>query len=759
MINITDTALSLAATGLPVFPCNSEKKPLVTGWQHKASTDQNSIRTMFSVSSAAMIGVPTGEASGFFAVDLDFRHGAGEWHEAKRGELPATRIHRTMNGGLHYLFKTGARGIRNSTGKLAQGVDVRGDGGYVIFPPSAGYSIDNQAEIADAPEWLVEAALAANSKTAPAPAQPVQATPPRVSGARPWHSMSGLAKATQLRAQPPSNEGTPYGRAALESACQEIRAAIDGGKHEVINRAAYSIGGLVSAGEILERDAFADLSAALGEILHRCKDRKAAQNTLRRAFDEGRGKARSVPEMPLAPPIEVHPAAAFLEKFARIALLEQREAARRNAAIPEGVYAVDGLLKAMMDDCLSRAYRPQPFLALAAAISAMAAAAGRRYMTSTGLRPNMYLLSVAPSGAGKDQPLDYVRQVLCEAGLQAYVGGEEPASGAAILTALSACPVQIFCLDEIGLMLQSMTGKKAAPHKAEIIAIMMKLFSRAQSVFYGKQYADAKERPRQDIHNPHLAVFGATTPGTLWGALEGGAMIDGSVARMMVFASDRPTVPRNNAQFRGNFPQAILEGLSAAAQGAEGHDYGDIGNNMIATAKMAAYPVPYAPGAAEAMEVHYCRQDEWQARVNDPEKGGKPGEGEVVARIGEHAAKLAMIAAISDNPAAPVIEARHVEWAWLLTNHCAQSLLRQAGQYVADSDFEKKLQKALQIIEKHGPVSERDLIRRGLKYTERERQEIIRTLLASEAVEEIRSAPGVEGGRPALKYALRLTAE
>ena len=71
---------------------------------------------------------------------------------------PRLRVHETMSGGRHWVFRH-APGVRNSAGKIAPGVDVRGQGGYIIMPPSAGYSIVSDVEPAEWPDWLLELIL------------------------------------------------------------------------------------------------------------------------------------------------------------------------------------------------------------------------------------------------------------------------------------------------------------------------------------------------------------------------------------------------------------------------------------------------------------------------------------------------------------------------------------------------------------------------------------------------------------------------
>ena len=74
------------------------------------------------------------------------RHGGDRWETRRAAQLGKTRIHSTLSGGRHYLFRH-ADGVRNGAGKLAPGIDVRGEGGYVIMPPSPGYSVIHHRDL------------------------------------------------------------------------------------------------------------------------------------------------------------------------------------------------------------------------------------------------------------------------------------------------------------------------------------------------------------------------------------------------------------------------------------------------------------------------------------------------------------------------------------------------------------------------------------------------------------------------------------
>jgi len=107
-----------------------------------------------------------------------------------------------------------------------------------------------------------------------------------------------IARPAATRIGSYTGDGSPYGRSALERECANIRNASDGNKHHALNKAAYSIGGLVAGGDLPEGPAWAELAAALSDIRDRCADYQHAQRTLRQAFYDGKGRPRSTPELP-----------------------------------------------------------------------------------------------------------------------------------------------------------------------------------------------------------------------------------------------------------------------------------------------------------------------------------------------------------------------------------------------------------------------------------------------------------------------------
>lgn len=165
---LLQAALDYAARGWPVFPCDPRidapgakpkrsKAPLVpgadkdgngkpiprTGGLWRATTDAAQIRAWWTRWPKALIAVPTGAACGAFVVDFDPDEKNGTLEDialrliGEVGELPPGPVSETQSGGRHLWFALPpGEAIPPPRGGLLPGIDVRGDGGYVIVPPS-----------------------------------------------------------------------------------------------------------------------------------------------------------------------------------------------------------------------------------------------------------------------------------------------------------------------------------------------------------------------------------------------------------------------------------------------------------------------------------------------------------------------------------------------------------------------------------------------------------------------------------------------
>lgn len=281
-------ALAYAREGWPVVPCHSVrngrcscgksncgspgKHPRTKNGLKDATTDPGKIRAWWTRWPDANIGLRLGD--GIFVADVDGPE--GEAFLAEHG-LPETLTARTgLDGdfrGRHlYLYAPEGVVIRNRA-RIAPGLDVKGDDGLVIAPPSLHGSgvryawVDPNRKIADAPAWLVE-------MVTERPRQERPAVPPR--------AFTGEIK--------------PYARAALEEELEKIRGATPGTRNQTLNDAVFALGTLVHGGELLESLVREEAWAAAASLGF---DESFTESDVRDTIESAlRGSARSPREVP-----------------------------------------------------------------------------------------------------------------------------------------------------------------------------------------------------------------------------------------------------------------------------------------------------------------------------------------------------------------------------------------------------------------------------------------------------------------------------
>jgi hypothetical protein len=162
-------AIAYAQRGIHVFPAIAgAKRPLHSGWQQEATTDQAAIKELWGVAPLSNIGVACGRASNLTVLDVDGIVGRDRLRELERehGELPDCPVVLTPNGGEHRYFKFEHR-VGNAV-RFDTGLDVRSQGGLVIGVGSetekGRYLFEASASLADIeppemPEWLVQCIL------------------------------------------------------------------------------------------------------------------------------------------------------------------------------------------------------------------------------------------------------------------------------------------------------------------------------------------------------------------------------------------------------------------------------------------------------------------------------------------------------------------------------------------------------------------------------------------------------------------------
>jgi hypothetical protein len=283
-------ALRLALRGWPMLACHYPidgrcscgetmcaspgKHPVSRHGLHDATTHSGVIASWWRDLRYANPAVRTGArpaGAGIVVVDIDPDHGGDASLAellAAHGPLPATLEVITGGGGRHLYFTCAGRSIPNSAGRLGPGLDIRGEGGYVLVPPSVHASGGRyrwvERPVGALPDWLADLA------------QPHEREP--------RGRMEPLAR--------PVHQPGAWAAAALAAEVANVRNATEGTRNHTLNRAAFALGQLVGGGRLDPGDVVALLTdAALAAGLTAAETRATIASGLRAGIPQPRHPA------------------------------------------------------------------------------------------------------------------------------------------------------------------------------------------------------------------------------------------------------------------------------------------------------------------------------------------------------------------------------------------------------------------------------------------------------------------------------------
>ena len=249
------------------------KKPNAKGWQRGDRAKLDAILKW--VTAGHNLGLRTGEISGVIVLDDDSPDGSA----SAKLNLPKTPTVITGSGKQHFYFRAPDFKVGNSVKTVAEGIDIRGDGGQVVFPGSIhpntrrpyewapGLSPDD-VELADLPADLLDRLR------------------PRKEDPKP--ALKLVMKDVSITTDGDRSRIARYVRAAFEAELDRVYGSSDGCRNDTLNKAAFALGQFVGAGELSHgevRSALAKAGLAIG----------LPQNEAEATIDSGLGAGEQEP--------------------------------------------------------------------------------------------------------------------------------------------------------------------------------------------------------------------------------------------------------------------------------------------------------------------------------------------------------------------------------------------------------------------------------------------------------------------------------
>lgn len=715
-------ALGLAGQGLHVFPCqpggDKAKSPMpFIKWRDASTTDERKINEWWLKWPDAAIGLDVGK-SGLLVIDCD-RHGEHDGVEAF-GKLMAENgfdpdscpMCATPNEGNHLFFKN-PDGLGNAKGDLPQGVDVRGKGGYVVAPGTTmadGRYYEGFGDLhaaPDLPAWLLAILQAEKGGRAPEGNHPKPHIQQGFQGGRAAHGNHRIQA---------------YCDEAIAQEIARVAAAPSGARNNTLNEAAFSLGQLVGAGWVQAGEIEALLSSAAQSAGLKQPE---ISKTIRSGLQSGQKEPRQLPE-------DAPPTIEDMEISRR--LLQNHDGTVHDAETGEIVETVQnvqtvqeagnsdypgGLVGRIAQWIVATSRRKQPELAIGAALAIVGTVAGRQFAGPTRSGTHLYVLGLAPTGAGKDHPLQQVGRIMTAANLAIHLGPSEFISMPAVVNFLGRKPLAICAMDEFGGFMKRINAKRASGFEGAISKILRQMWSTSFAPYATPEWA-GKESVM--IHAPCLSLYGASTPEQFYTSMEGAALEDGTLNRFLLINGREQSSEQDPQGDPAIVPADIIRDLQfiyyrSGQLAATWRNQFDMDPTQSDGLKM----IEWCPDGSQERYKALSAEMVGLSRAD-------PVCGPFYARTAEMAVRIATILAIGRLDGSDNIRLPEIEYATAMARQSADMMAEGAADYMSENEHQANAQKIVRIVKaRGGVVRHRDLLR-GLQRTIRARD--LRELLA-----------------------------
>jgi hypothetical protein len=356
----------------------------------------------------------------------------------------------------------------------------------------------------------------------------------------------------------------------------------------------------------------------------------------------------------------------------------------------KSIYSVPpGLVGQIAQFIYAQAPRPVAEIALAGALGFVAGIVGRAYNVSgTGL--NQYILLLAPTGTGKEAiagGIDKLMAYVCKSvpAAKDFIGPSKINSEQALLKYLSRSSVSFSSVvGEFGIRIREMSAHNAAPHMANLLALLLDLFNKSGEgkVVHSSIYSD-REKNTGDILAPAVSITGESTPEKFYEILNESMIESGMLPRWNIieYRGDRPPLNENHMYAQPSFE--LIEKLSTLCA-----------HCLTLNSQHKAIHVQLTPEAKDLFE-RFDKHCDLNINSSDREV-----RRHLWNRAHINSLKLAALVSTGCNPYDPTIDLDIGNWAIDLIVANVRNMLSRfdAGEIGIDNEETKQLSKLMQTI-------------------------------------------------------------
>ena len=406
--------------------------------------------------------------------------------------------------------------------------------------------------------------------------------------------------------------------------------------------------------------------------------------------------------------------------------------------IPEALLYPDGLLGELIDYIVDGARRPSRLLALGPALGIIGTILGQAVQGPTGSATHLYIIGLAPSGAGKDHPLQAIYRILSAANLRSLIGPSEFFSMSSVINFVQRKTLSICAMDEVGAWLKRLSNKNASNHEQGISKILRSLWGIKFDNYMTPEWAG---RPAVEIVNPALSIYGVSTPQEFFEGLKGADIRNGFLNRFLVFSTNMKSIDREPLH-DGEVPQELALKLATL-------------RNQLLQITDADKPLPIGAPRLPKQVVWNGGRPIWEALVKELDKIEEDPEiGPFFARTGEIAIRLATIHAVGCGRME--VEETDMRWGRDLAMWSASNLATAALGHIAENEFQGYFNTLLEAIRQAPNGLPRKEVHRVVKGRLKAKaiDEVIASLKEAELIEETKRWPAGGGRTPVIYRAI-----
>ncbi|MCE3018973.1 MAG: hypothetical protein ACK56W_19245 [Pirellula sp.] len=338
-----------------------------------------------------------------------------------------------------------------------------------------------------------------------------------------------------------------------------------------------------------------------------------------------------------------------------------------------------GFIQAVVEYNLQTARRKQPLFAMMGAIALQAVLCCRRVRSEYGARPNLSIVCLADTQAGKQHAREINAKVLTKAGCDSLLIGNGFTCDIALFKSLVDTGSGLSQYDEFGRVLLGGTKGDSQEYKI-VTSLMMLATSENDAAFMPKRYADATRNII--LRHPCLCFHATSTKEAFYQACSSAALADGFLGRLLV-VNGKENVPLV-VQPEMEMPETIID---TAKYWYELH--GNLPNIKQGTVEPTENRIALTEDCKKLL-IDFCREaDELCFRGKEYALWG---------RAVEKASKLSLVYACSANRFEPVIDSTAMEWGIALVRATTSRMVEEVSRWVSSSKFESDCNELLRVI-------------------------------------------------------------